>query len=421
MGAFPMGYTKFCNGYAAHTISNSLTNHLTHKPGAAVEVDWSGPGMEITDAATGETIKVHLFVGTLPHSQYSYVEPCLDMKQDTWLRCHVHMFQFLGGSTTRIICDNLKTGVIRHPKEGEIVLNAAYEAMGSHYMAAIMPAGVRKPKQKASVEGSVGKIATAVIAKLRNMRFYSFTELKNAVAKALHAFNNAPFQKREGTRFEVFVSEEKRFMRDLPRIPYEIANWVYGRSVNLDCHIVYGKNRYSCPYSLVGRKVDLKITDTTLEIYSQSARVATHILFPPYVTNHWSTHAEDMPDRFQKSEWDDARIKNWAYSIGKNTGEIVDRIFAGVRIKEQGYNASLSVLRLGKTYSEARLETAAELALTKIRTPRYHHLKSILAANQDILYLERKSNPEDSPALDEETLAGYVRGSNYYGGNRNDD
>jgi len=125
-------------------------------------------------------------------------------------------------------------------------------------------------------------------------------------------------------------------------------------------------------------------------------------------------HDEDMPDQFQKPEWDDVRIKKWAYSIGNSTGEVIERIFNGVKIKEQGYNSSLSVLRLSKTYSEVRLETACELALTKIRIPRYHHLKSILAANQDQVYLENK-NASKSPAKE---TSGYVRGAAYYGGDK---
>ena len=44
-------------------------------------------------------------------------------------------------------------------------------------MTAIMPAQVRKPKQKASVEGTVGKIATVIIASLRNREFNSFEGL----------------------------------------------------------------------------------------------------------------------------------------------------------------------------------------------------------------------------------------------------
>ena len=172
-GAIPMGYTKYCNGYGEYTMANTLTNHLIHKPGIISEVDWSGPTMKLVDATTGEIIKVYLFVATLPFSQYSYVEPCLNMKEDTWLRCHVNMYEFFGGVTVRTVCDNLKTGVISHPKAGDIILNDSYEALGLHYSTAIMPTGVRKPKQKASVEGTVGKIATAIIAKLRNEEFSS--------------------------------------------------------------------------------------------------------------------------------------------------------------------------------------------------------------------------------------------------------
>jgi transposase len=413
--AIPMGYTKFCDGYSDYIIGNKLTNHLIHKPGIITEVDWSGPTMSYIDKSTGEIITAYLFVATLPYSQYSYVELCLDMKQDTWLRCHIHMYEFFDGVTVRTVCDNLKTGVITHPKHGDIILNDNYEALGSHYMTAIMPTGVRKPKQKASVEGTVGKVATAIIAKLRNKVFYSFQDLKISVADKLSDFNNEPFQKREGSRIIVY-QEEKRYLQNLPEIPFEIAQWVYGRKVNLDCHVIFAKNRYSCPYQYVGKEADLKITDITLEIHIKGERVATHNKYPDYISNRYSTHDEDMPDQFNQPEWDDIRIKRWAYSIGNNTGEVIERIFRGVKIKEQGYNPSMSVLRLSKAYSEARLETACELALARVRVPRYHHLKSILAANQDQIYLEQKN----ASSKQQNTTEGYIRGAEYYGGGSND-
>ena len=126
-----------------------------------------------------------------------------------------------GGVATRLVCDNLKTGVVSHPREGEVVLPADYEALGSHYQTAIMPAGIRKPKQKASVEGTVGKIATAIIARLRNETFYSFEDLKAAVAKKLYGFNHESFQKREGSRYDAYL-DEKPFLHPLPSVPYEI-------------------------------------------------------------------------------------------------------------------------------------------------------------------------------------------------------
>lgn len=409
-----MGYTKFCEGYSEYVTANSLTNHLRHKPGMVCEVDWSGSTMAIIDRATGEIIKVYLFVATLPYSQYSYVKPCLDMKQNTWLKCNVNMFEFFGGSTVRVTCDNLKTGVISHPRQGEIVLNEKYEDFGNHYLTAIMPAGVKKPKQKASVEGTVGKIATAIIAKLRNEVFHSLEEVKIAVARQLKDFNDAPFQKREGSRTEIFNEFESKHLRALPSTPYEIAEWAYGHTVNLDCHVAYKTNRYSAPYKYVGKKVDLKITDSLVEIYYKSERLYSHKKFPEFVKYKWSTCDEHMPDKFHHAKWDDERIKNWAYSIGACTGEVVDRIFTSVRIKEQGYNSALSVLRLSKTYSAERLEVSCELALERLRSPRYKNLKAILSSNQDEVFLSKKAETKFKEL--NETVQGYVRGSQYYGG-----
>ncbi len=139
-GEIPMGKTKFNEGYSEYTIANKLTNHIEHKPGEKAEVDWSGKTMNYVDMSTGEIITVYLFVGTLPYSQYSYVEPCLNMKMDTFIRCHIHMYEYFGGVPVRTICDNLKTGVVSHPKEGEIILTDDYAACGSHYITAIMPA-----------------------------------------------------------------------------------------------------------------------------------------------------------------------------------------------------------------------------------------------------------------------------------------
>ena len=102
----PVGYSKYCSDYSDYTIEQNLTNHLEHKPGEKAEVDWSGPTMHYVDTVTGEIITVYLFVATLPYSQYSYIEPCLDMKMDTFLRCHIHMYEFFGGVPVRTVCDN---------------------------------------------------------------------------------------------------------------------------------------------------------------------------------------------------------------------------------------------------------------------------------------------------------------------------
>ena len=410
-GTVAMGYTKFCGDYGGWAAANNLTKRIEHKAGQSCEVDWSGPtvGKGLVDPTTGEVSEIHLFVGVLPFSQKAYFEPTLDMKERTWLRCHVHMFEFWGGIPERTVCDNLKTGVIKHPREGEIVLNDAYEALGEHYMTAIMPAQVGKPKQKASAEGTVRDAATWVIAQLRNRAFASFDEVVMAVRECNAAYNAHPFQKREGSRDSVFAEVEAAELRPLPDVRYDVAEWVYNRSVNLDFHVVYAKNRYSVPHRYVGRKVDLRVGESTLSIYHAGDRIATHRLLPAYVKNGYSTDESHMPEAFLKPEWDDARIKGWAKKIGPNCGAVVDRIFDRVKVKEQAYNPSLSILRLSGKYGEDRLEAACAHALPRLSSPRYKHIKAILDSN-----LDAERGPGQKKRPDADGPRGHLRGADYY-------
>ena len=364
-GKVAMGYTKFCGDYGTWTAANNLTKRIEHKAGQSCEVDWSGPtlGRGLVSPVTGEVSKIYLFVGVLPFSQMAYFEPTLDMKERTWLRCHVHMYEYWGGVPERTVCDNLKTGVVKHPREGEVVLNDAYEALGEHYMTAIMPAQVRKPKQKASAEGTVRDAATWVVAELR----------------------------------------------PLPDVRYDVAEWVYNRSVNLDFHVVYARNRYSVPHRYVGRKVDLRVGESTLSIYHAGERIATHPLLPSYVRNAYSTDGSHMPEAFLKPEWDDVRIRGWARRIGPSCAEVIERIFARVKVKEQAYNPALSVLRLSKKYGDERLEAACAHALPRLTSPRYRHIKAILDSN-----LEEGPSQRGAAASGGARPSGRVRGADYY-------
>ena len=98
-----MSYDRFCKRYREFTVRKQVVSRVGHRAGRILEVDWAGPAMSLVDPATGEVSKVFLFVACLPFSRLSYVEPTLDMREDTWLRCHVHAFAYMGGSTPCIV------------------------------------------------------------------------------------------------------------------------------------------------------------------------------------------------------------------------------------------------------------------------------------------------------------------------------
>lgn len=266
---------------------------------------------------------------------------------------------------------------------------------------------MRKPKQKASVECGVGKIATAVIAKLRTFEFTTLEELNTAIRKKIDEYNKVPFQKREGTRKLVFDKVEYPTLYPLPVLPFEICQWVYGRKVNLNFHVAFNTNRYSVPHKLIGKKVDLKITETTIEVFCDGERVATHLRIPDCVRYKLQTNPLHMPPEFVQVEWDDIRMRRWASTIGSSTLAVVERVFNDVEIKEQAYNPVMAILNLSKRYGEAELETACGYALSKAQHPRCKFIRSILASGIASKTQKESTIPDQS---------GYVRGASYYAG-----
>lgn len=209
----------------------------------------------------------------------------------------------------------------------------------------------------------------------------------------------------------VFEDTEKQYLRQLPITPFEPVEWDYNHKIYPDCHIIYEKNHYSCPYQYLGNTADLRISKSLVEIYCNDERIASHVRFPAYMSNRWSTHEEDLPENFSQAEWNKERYLNEAEAIGCATHEVVKRIFSSYTLEERGFNPSKSVLKLARSYNKQRCENACELALKSYHSPRYRHLKSIISSNEDIVYAENRDAGEKAK---KSKTAGYVRGAEYY-------
>ncbi len=161
-GKIPYQLTQFKKHYREYLVTTKATMHIVRKPGEIMEVDWAGQTAHLMDSDTGDLIDAYVFVATLPYSGYSYTEAFLARDQENWTAAHVNAYNYFGGVARILVPDNLKTGVIKRTKS-EIILNKSYHELAEHYGTAILPARVRAPKDKASVEGTVGQISTSVL------------------------------------------------------------------------------------------------------------------------------------------------------------------------------------------------------------------------------------------------------------------
>lgn len=398
-------YLTFTRNYQKYTVKKSYTSRVPHKPGVTLEVDWSGPTMSYIDSDTGKTMTAYLFVATMPYSQKSYVEAAPDMKEKSWLSCHVHMFEFFGGTPLRIVCDNLKAGVVSHPVKNDIILNEHYLALAEYYSVAIMPAGVRKPKHKASVEGTVGLIASAIIARLRNKIFASIDVMNEAIRNALDDFNNRPFQKREGNRSTIFELEEKHCLKPLPLVPYEVCEWSYEHKVYPNSHIWWNNGQYSVPCKYIGEKVNVKFNDHMVFIYHDREVIASHQILPRHLKYGMRTDESHLPMRL-KQEMTPEMMRNKAREIGPQTFEVIRRMFAEAKVEEQPLQTTISIVALGTTFSPEILEKACELSLKEYHMPFYG---TILRHAQQL-----NQNKDDEDYREEGRKTGIVRGAEYY-------
>ena len=144
-------YSQFCYHYQQFAEKKRATMHIPRKPGEQIEVDWAGQTAAIVDRDTGEIIPAYVFVGVLSYSQYAYVEAFLSQDQESWISAHVNMYRFFGGVSRILVPDNLKTGVEKVSWYTPVI-NKTYHEMAEHYDTAVIPARVRKPKDKPNAE-----------------------------------------------------------------------------------------------------------------------------------------------------------------------------------------------------------------------------------------------------------------------------
>lgn len=406
-GELPYQLTQFKKYYCDHMVKNSATMHIDHKPGEIMQVDWAGDTASVVDTDTGEMIPVYVFAAVLPYSGYAYVEGFFSMDQECWTSAHVNAFRYFGGAAKIIQCDNLKTGVDKHGKN-EVKLNRAYSELAEHYNTAVLPCRVRAPKDKAMVEGTVGVISTFILAALRNRRFLSLYELNCAISEKLFEFNHKPFQKREGSRASAF-EEERAFLLPLPPRPFELAAWKIA-TVAPNYHICVEKMNYSVPYEYIKKKVDVRVSKNTVEVFYDGNRICSHRrLFGR--ANQYSTVEEHMPKDHQKYiQWNGERFIKWASKIGANTETVVKAILNGYKIEQQGYKACMGLLKLADKYTPDRLENACKRALNFTPRPSYKNIQVILSSEQD------KLEETDAKHQDNSEQYGFTRGGSYYGG-----
>ncbi len=396
-------YSWFCHEFKRWSGVIDVVMRQNHRAGEKCFVDYAGHTMPVVNRLTGEIKDAQIFIGVLGATSYTYAEASESQGLSDWIASHVRMFEFMGGVPEVLVPDNLKSGVSRACYYDPDI-NPTYQDMARHYNTIILPARVRAPRDKAKVETGVQIVERWILAKLRNHTFFSLTDLNREIRRLLDELNDKPFQKLPGSRKSMFDSIDRPALKKLPADPYQYAEWKKA-TVHIDYHVEVDGHYYSVPYQLVKKKIDVRITASTVECFYKNKRAASHKR--SCRKGRHSTVKEHMPVRHQKYlEWTPERFLRWAAKIGPHTAGLAEKIITSRIHPQQAYRTLMGIMRLGKSYSEPRLEAACGRALA-IGSTSYRSVESILKNSLDRKPLQQKD--ESVPVCHSN-----IRGSHYY-------
>lgn len=386
---YPEGYaqTQFYDYLSRAIGRRDLTLALTHEPGKTMQVDYAGKLLEWVDRSTGEVCKAQVLLAMLPHSQHTFAIALPSQSTADFVHGLNEALRFFGGLPQVILSDNLKAFVIRADRY-EPDFNDVCVQLANHYQLDLQATRVAKPKDKAGVEGAVRVAYSRLYAPLRDRTFYSIDEINGALRGQLELHQDRPFQKRRGTRREIFQTYERPRMRSLPSTPFLLKTTVRAKvQRNYHVHLGERKNFYSVPYQHVGHTATVIYSRATVEIFIGSDRVATHARLHASDRYRYQTDPAHLPKNH--AEWREAEgyngayFRSWASKIGPATQWAIGKILLTKIHEPQTYRSCQGVLSLAKQYGEDRLENASVRCRTTGQAT-YRMLKNILDRGLDL-------------------------------------
>ena len=348
--------------------------------GQKMEVDFAGKTFRITDRVTGELSDIVVFVAILPYSQLIYAEGMLSTKEPQWINVNNNALVYFGGVPSIVVCDNCKQAVITNRDWIEPELNKDYAAWAEHNHTVIMPAKVRRPKYKSSVENAVGILEKGFFHDLEERKYFSLEQFNCDLWKKLEELNSRNFEKKTYSRRDQW-EEERCALMPLPSMQYQYMERKAAK-VSGDFHVRFDNAYYSVDKAFLHKSVIIGATVDTVNIYAMDGKL---IVSWPRSTRkgEWKTNPEHLPNSYKEmSEWNAAYFTRKAMTVGPYTVKVIETILKSRSVEVQTYRMCLGVLNFTKKYSKLVLEDCCRSAVETNHVT-YSFIKNSIAATAE--------------------------------------
>ncbi|TFD70137.1 hypothetical protein [Cryobacterium sp. Hb1] len=259
-------------------------------------------------------------------------------------------------------------------------MNARYQQLADHYQTAIVPARVKKTRDKAAAENAVNVVNKRVIGYLEDDVFTTLGELNALIEERVREINHDIRRADDTTRRERFDAEERELLGPLPDVGFEDVEWKELKAAR-NYHVTADTQRYSVPFGLAGKLLRVRLTSSRVTVFDGHESICEH----PRLTGRkgqYSTLPDHVPP--QRRDIDGLWSRRWftdrARSVGPATVTVIEQIPDSQVIEAQGYLSCQNILDgLGKNNRE-QLEAASQEFVNRSAHPTYSTLKRLMAA-----------------------------------------
>lgn len=266
-----------------HSAARRAYVRMEPGPGERLEIDWGHFGALVYGS---HPRKLYAFCLVECHSRKLYLEFTHSQSFETFVRCHIHAFEQMGGCARELWYDNLATAVAEH--DGNLVrFHPRFLAFAREYGFFPRACHVAAAWEKGKVERAIGYV---------RQNFWplrSFTDLADVNLQAHQWTREIANQRRHR---ETGQTPEERFrcecLGPLPALTPDYRDTT-DALVHKDLRLSFDGNRYCVPPRYVGRKLTIKADSSSLTVYDQHREIVRY-------ARCWQRNQTFGAERFEK-------------------------------------------------------------------------------------------------------------------------
>ena len=239
-------------------------------PGEQAQVDWGCFGYIVIGNAKRA---LSCFVMVLGWSRAVFACFTLDQTLESFVRCHILAFEWLGGVPRALLYDNLKTAVLE--RHGDLIrFHPRLLELAGHYHFATKPCAPYRGNEKGKVERAIRYLRYSFFDA---RSFRSVDDLNTQLAAWIETVAHTRWVPGDpdGRLVAEALTEERPRLLPLPQHPFE-SDLVRPAASGKTPYIRFDLNDYSIPYGLVGKPLTLIASEQSVRIADGDHVVAEH-------------------------------------------------------------------------------------------------------------------------------------------------